>query len=146
VLGGEERDMTILFSDVRGFTAISEVYKDDPQGLTSLMNRLLTPLTNTIIDHDGTVDKYIGDAVMAFWNAPLDVAHHEHVSASASIPDDALSAISDPICALTIRCSAIRSTSLHAWRVRPNITASRLSSDRELGKRPWKNLLFSNLI
>jgi adenylate cyclase len=56
VLGGEERDMTILFSDVRGFTAISEVYKDDPQGLTSLMNRLLTPLTNTIIDHDGTVD------------------------------------------------------------------------------------------
>ena len=50
VLGGEEREMTILFSDVRGFTAISESYKDDPQGLTSLMNRLLTPLTNTIIE------------------------------------------------------------------------------------------------
>ena len=73
MLGGEDREMTILFSDVRGFTAISEIYKDDPQGLTSLMNRLLTPLTNTIVDHDGTVDKYIGDAVMAFWNAPLDV-------------------------------------------------------------------------
>jgi adenylate cyclase len=85
VLGGEERDMTILFSDVRGFTAISEVYKDDPQGLTSLMNRLLTPLTNTIIDHDGTVDKYIGDAVMAFWNAPLDVAHHEHSACAAAL-------------------------------------------------------------
>jgi adenylate cyclase len=85
VLGGEERDMTILFSDVRGFTAISEIYKDDPQGLTSLMNRLLTPLTNTIIDHDGTVDKYIGDAVMAFWNAPLDVAHHEHSACAAAL-------------------------------------------------------------
>jgi adenylate cyclase len=77
VLGGEEREMTILFSDVRGFTAISELYKDDPQGLTSLMNRLLTPLTNTIVDHEGTIDKYIGDAVMAFWNAPLSVPHHE---------------------------------------------------------------------
>src|SRR5215468_5967759 len=85
VLGGEERDMTILFSDVRGFTAISEVYKDDPQGLTSLMNRLLTPLTNTIIDHDGTVDKYIGDAVMAFWNAPLDVLHHELSACTAAL-------------------------------------------------------------
>src|SRR5215470_4558623 len=77
VLGGEEREMTILFSDVRGFTTISESYKDDPQGLTSLMNRLLTPLTNTIVDHKGTIDKYIGDAIMGFWNAPLDVPHHE---------------------------------------------------------------------
>jgi adenylate cyclase len=71
VLGGEEREMTILFSDVRGFTTISEVYKDDPQGLTLLMNRFLTPMTNAIIDHNGTIDKYIGDAIMAFWNAPL---------------------------------------------------------------------------
>ena len=85
VLGGEERNMTILFSDVRGFTAISEIYKDDPQGLTSLMNRLLTPLTNTIVDHDGTVDKYIGDAVMAFWNAPLDVPHHELSACAAAL-------------------------------------------------------------
>ena len=77
VLGGEEREMTILFSDVRGFTAISESYKDDPQGLTSLMNRLLTPLTNAIVGHEGTIDKYIGDAVMAFWNAPLSVPNHE---------------------------------------------------------------------
>ena len=71
VLGGEERDMTILFSDVRGFTTISESFKDDPQGLTLLMNRFLTPMTNAIIDHNGTIDKYIGDAIMAFWNAPL---------------------------------------------------------------------------
>src|SRR6266568_1897462 len=85
VLGGEERDMTILFSDVRGFTAISELYKDDPQGLTSLMNRLLTPLTNTIVDHEGTIDKYIGDAVMAFWNAPLNVPDHELQACAAAL-------------------------------------------------------------
>jgi adenylate cyclase len=77
VLGGEEREMSILFSDVRGFTSISELYKADPQGLTTLMNRLFTPLTNAIIDHHGTIDKYMGDAVMAFWNAPLDDPDHE---------------------------------------------------------------------
>jgi len=64
--------MTIMFSDVRGFTGISERYKHDPQGLTALMNRFLTPLTNAILDNKGTVDKYMGDAIMAFWNAPLD--------------------------------------------------------------------------
>jgi adenylate cyclase len=85
VLGGEEREMTILFSDVRGFTTISESYKDDPQGLTSLMNRFLTPLTNTIIDHEGTIDKYIGDAVMAFWNAPLNVDHHQVKACAAAL-------------------------------------------------------------
>ena len=77
VLGGEDREMSILFSDVRGFTSISELYKADPQGLTTLMNRLLTPLTNAIIEHNGTIDKYMGDAVMAFWNAPLDDPDHE---------------------------------------------------------------------
>jgi len=84
VLGGETRDMTILFSDVRGFTSISETFKEDPQGLTKLMNRLLTPLTNSIIDRKGTIDKYIGDAIMAFWNAPLDDPSHEvHACAAA---------------------------------------------------------------
>jgi adenylate cyclase len=85
VLGGEEREMTMLFSDVRGFTTISEVYKDDPQGLTSLMNRLLTPLTNAIVDHEGTIDKYIGDAVMAFWNAPLSVPRQEVKACAAAL-------------------------------------------------------------
>jgi len=85
VLGGEEREMTMLFSDVRGFTAISELYKDDAQGLTSLMNRLLTPLTNAIVDHEGTIDKYIGDAVMAFWNAPLSVPNHEVKACAAAL-------------------------------------------------------------
>jgi len=77
VLGGEDRVMTVLFSDVRGFTTISESYKDDPQGLTTLMNRLLTPLTAAIIARNGTIDKYMGDAVMAFWNAPLDDPNQE---------------------------------------------------------------------
>lgn len=75
-LGGETRPLTILFSDVRGFTAISESYKADPQGLTRLMNRFLTPLSNAIISRNGTIDKYMGDAVMAFWNAPLDDNAH----------------------------------------------------------------------
>ncbi len=77
VLGGEARNMTIMFSDVRGFTTISESFKHDPQGLTHLMNRFLTPLTNAIIEQKGTIDKYMGDAIMAFWNAPIDDADHE---------------------------------------------------------------------
>lgn len=85
VLGGETRDMTILFSDVRGFTSISETFKDDPQGLTRLMNRLLTPLTNSIIERKGTIDKYIGDAIMAFWNAPLDDPSHEANACAAAL-------------------------------------------------------------
>jgi adenylate cyclase len=85
VLGGEEREMSILFSDVRGFTTISELYKDDPQGLTSLMNSFLTPLTNAIIDHKGTIDKYMGDAIMAFWNAPLHDALHEYNACEAAL-------------------------------------------------------------
>jgi adenylate cyclase len=85
VLGGEERRMTILFSDVRGFTTISEHYKDDPQGLTHLMNRFLTPMTNAIIERKGTIDKYIGDAIMAFWNAPLDDDEHEANACEAAL-------------------------------------------------------------
>jgi len=73
-LGGDKRDMTLLFCDVRGFTTISEQF--DAQGLTSLINKLLTPLTNVILARKGTVDKYMGDCIMAFWNAPLDDADH----------------------------------------------------------------------
>ncbi|MCK1282066.1 adenylate/guanylate cyclase domain-containing protein [Bradyrhizobium sp. 61] len=85
VLGGEEREMTIMFSDVRGFTTISESYKQDPQGLIALMNRFLTPLTDVIIDQKGYIDKYMGDAIMAFWNAPLDDAEHEVNACEAAI-------------------------------------------------------------
>ncbi len=83
-LGGETKEMTFLFCDVRNFTAISESYKSDPQRLTTLINRLLTPLSDAILAHDGTIDKYMGDCVMAFWNAPMDVADHEtHACAAA---------------------------------------------------------------
>jgi adenylate cyclase len=85
VLGGEEREMTIMFSDVRGFTAISESYKHDPQGLTALMNRFLTPLTNAILARKGTIDKYMGDAIMAFWNAPLEDGEHQLNACEAAI-------------------------------------------------------------
>jgi adenylate cyclase len=84
-LGGEEREMTIMFSDVRGFTTISESFKSDPQGLTSLMNRFLTPLTNAILARKGTIDKYMGDAIMAFWNAPLDDKEHQLNACEAAI-------------------------------------------------------------
>jgi adenylate cyclase len=85
VLGGEEREMTIMFSDMRGFTSISETYKKDPQGLTALMNRFLTPLTNAILNRKGTIDKYMGDAIMAFWNAPLDDKDHELNACEAAL-------------------------------------------------------------
>jgi adenylate cyclase len=85
VLGGEEREMTIMFSDVRGFTTISESYKHDPQGLTTLMNRFLTPLTNAILARKGTIDKYMGDAIMAFWNAPLDDNAHQLNACEAAL-------------------------------------------------------------
>ena len=85
VLGGEEREMTIMFSDVRGFTAISESFKSDPQGLTALMNRFLTPLTNAILARKGTIDKYMGDAIMAFWNAPLDDKEHQLHACEAAL-------------------------------------------------------------
>ena len=85
VLGGETKKMTFLFCDVRGFTTISEAFKSDPQGLTKLINRFLTPLTNEIISKNGTIDKYMGDCIMAFWNAPIDVEGHEKISCDAAL-------------------------------------------------------------
>jgi len=75
-LGGETRELSIMFTDVRGFTTISEHYGSDVQGLTQIMNRYMTAMTAKIIQNEGTLDKYIGDAQMAFWNAPLDDADH----------------------------------------------------------------------
>ena len=75
-LGGESRELSIMFTDVRGFTSISEHYGKDVQGLTKIMNRYMTAMTQKILDNNGTLDKYIGDAQMAFWNAPLDDADH----------------------------------------------------------------------
>src|SRR5204862_1228361 len=83
-LGGDLRMMTLLFCDIRGFTSISEQLKSNPQGLTRLLNRFLTPMTDIILSRRGTIDKYIGDCIMAFWNAPLDDPDHaEHACESA---------------------------------------------------------------
>jgi adenylate cyclase len=93
-LGGERRMLTILFCDVRGFTTIAETMKDDPEQLTTLINRLLTPLSDIVLRHGGTIDKYIGDCLMAFWNAPLDDDRHaEHAVAAALDMLDAMAAL-----------------------------------------------------
>ena len=75
-LGGERRKMTIMFCDVRGFTTISEALKDTPEKLTEIINILLTSLTKDVLECNGTIDKYMGDCIMAFWNAPLEDGKH----------------------------------------------------------------------
>ena len=75
-LGGTEQELSIMFTDVRGFTTVSEHYGKDVQGLTKIMNRYMTAMTKAILENKGTLDKYIGDAQMAFWNAPVD--NHQH--------------------------------------------------------------------
>lgn len=82
-LGGENRDMTLLFSDVRGFTTISEGL--DAEELTRFLNSLFTPLSNIILDEQGTIDKFMGDALMAFWNAPLDDPNHASHACRAAL-------------------------------------------------------------
>lgn len=82
-LGGETRDMTLLFSDVRGFTGISEGL--NAEELTRFLNSLFTPLSKIILEEQGTIDKFMGDAVMAFWNAPLDDAEHPSHACRAAL-------------------------------------------------------------
>ena len=84
-LGGEKRDMTFLFCDIRGFTPISEKYKGNPEGLTKLINRFLTRMTDVIIANGGTIDKFMGDCIMAFWNAPIEDGQHEEHAVQAAI-------------------------------------------------------------
>ncbi|GHV96268.1 adenylate/guanylate cyclase domain-containing protein [Spirochaetia bacterium] len=84
-LGGERREISIFFSDVQGFTTISEKFKDDPPKLTELLNDYLSFMTDTILDSGGTIDKYEGDAIIAFWNAPLNYADHAARAISASL-------------------------------------------------------------
>lgn len=83
VLGGEARTLTIMFCDVRGFTAMSE--RLDPRSLTQFMNEYLTSMSDAVLAHGGTIDKYIGDAIMAFWNAPLDDPDHARHAAQAAL-------------------------------------------------------------
>ena len=84
-LGGETREMTFLFSDIRGFTPISEKYKGNPEGLTKLINRFLTRMTDVIIANGGTIDKFMGDCIMAFWNAPLKNIKHRELAVKSAI-------------------------------------------------------------
>ena len=84
-LGGDTRKLTILFCDIRGFTPISEQFKTNPQGLTRLINRFLTPMTDIIMRNEGTIDKYMGDCIMAFWNAPLDVDQQQTLAVKTAI-------------------------------------------------------------
>ena len=93
VLGGTEQDLTIQFSDVRGFTSISEHYGKDVQGLTKIMNRYMTVVTKIILENEGTLDKYIGDATMSFWNAPLD--NHKHAKDSVKAALEMLDAVKE---------------------------------------------------
>ena len=84
-LGGETREMTFLFSDIRGFTPISEKYKGNPEGLTKLINRFLTRMTDVIIANGGTIDKFMGDCIMAFWNAPIENSKHREMAIKSAL-------------------------------------------------------------
>ncbi len=84
-LGGETRNMTFLFSDIRGFTPISEKYKGNPEGLTKLINRFLTRMTDVIIANGGTIDKFMGDCIMAFWNAPIENTKHREMAVKSAL-------------------------------------------------------------
>ena len=86
-LGGERKEMSFLFMDIVGFTPISEYYKnkDDPEGLVEVINDYLNRMTKIVLDNGGTVDKYMGDCIMAFWNAPLDCENHAEMAVKTSI-------------------------------------------------------------
>jgi len=82
-LGGESKELSILFSDIRGFTTISESMS--PVSLITLLNRYFTPMTNAVLENGGMLDKYIGDAVMAFFNAPIDIKYHADASCNSAL-------------------------------------------------------------
>ena len=84
-LGGERKVLTFLFSDIRGFTPISEKFKRQPERLTRYVNRFLTAMTDIILKNGGTIDKYMGDCIMAFWNAPLDCIGHRRLAIKSAI-------------------------------------------------------------
>ena len=86
-LGGDRKEMTFLFMDICGFTPISEAFKeqDDPEGLVELINDYLDRMTNIILKNGGTIDKYMGDCIMAFWNAPLPCDNHAEMAVKSAI-------------------------------------------------------------
>ena len=86
-LGGERKEMSFLFMDIVGFTPISEHYKnkDDPEGLVEVINDYLNRMSKIVLDNGGTIDKYMGDCIMAFWNAPLDCPNHAEMAVKTAI-------------------------------------------------------------
>ena len=84
-LGGERKELTFMFSDIRGFTPISESMKNNPEKLTRYVNKFLTAMTTIILKNGGTIDKYMGDCIMAFWNAPLDCKNHRVLAVKTAI-------------------------------------------------------------
>ena len=82
-LGGENRELSVLFTDIRGFTSLAE--RLDPKMVTSLLNGFLTPMTDVLLRNEATIDKYMGDAIMAFWNAPLDIPDHRRKACLAAL-------------------------------------------------------------
>jgi adenylate cyclase len=84
-LGGERKELTFMFSDIRGFTPISESMKDNPEELTRYVNKFLTAMTDIILKNGGTIDKYMGDCIMAFWNAPIDCKNHRELAVKSAI-------------------------------------------------------------
>ena len=85
-LGGDRKNMTFMFMDIVGFTPISEYYKnkDDPEGLVELINSYLDRMTKIILSHGGTIDKFMGDCIMAFWNAPIECENHPQKAVNAA--------------------------------------------------------------
>ena len=86
-LGGDRRELSFLFADIVGFTPISEAYmkNDDPEGLVLLINRFLDGMSKIVLNNGGTIDKYMGDCLMAFWNAPLDCPDHAQMALKSAI-------------------------------------------------------------
>jgi adenylate cyclase len=84
-LGGETKELTFLFCDIRGFTPLSEKYQSNPADLTKVINKFLTPMTDIIMKNNGTIDKYMGDCIMAFWNAPIDTPNHKELALKSAL-------------------------------------------------------------
>ena len=84
-LGGETKELTFLFCDIRGFTPLSEKYQKNPAELTKVINKFLTPMTEIIMRNGGTIDKYMGDCIMAFWNAPIDTPNHKELAITSAL-------------------------------------------------------------
>ena len=86
-LGGERKEMSFLFADIVGFTPISEQYmkNDDPEGLVELINSFLDKMTNIVLANGGTIDKFMGDCIMAFWNAPIPCENHAEMAVKTAI-------------------------------------------------------------